>query len=49
MINPDQTSPYKEKILQNTRINEDLPHKELPSLPRNTCQLYSTIKTLKLS
>ena len=39
----------KERILQDTRINEDLPHKERPSPPRNECQLYTTIKTPKPS
>ena len=37
------------RIPQDTRINEDLPYKERPSLPRNRCQLYATIKTTKSS
>ena len=35
---------YKERILQNTCINKDLPYKERPSPPRNECQLHTTIK-----
>ena len=49
MVNPNQKSPYKERIPQNTRINKDLPYKERPFLPRNECQLYTTIKTPKPS
>ena len=37
------------RIPQDTRINEDLPYKERPSLLRNRCQLYATIKTTKSS
>ena len=47
MINPNQEDFYKERILQNTRINEDLPYKEKPYLPRNGCQFHATIKTPK--
>ena len=36
-------------ILQDTSINEDLPYKERPSLPRNKGQLDATIKALKPS
>ena len=49
MINPNQESPHKERIPQDTCINEDLPYKERPSPPRNKCQLYATIKTPKPS
>ena len=49
MINPNQKGPHKEKIPQDTCINEDLPYKERSSPSRNECQLYFTIKTLKLS
>ena len=48
-INPNQESLYKERIPQNMSINKDLPHKERPFLPRNECQLYTTIKTPKPS
>ena len=47
MINPNQRNLYKEKIPQNTYINEDLPYKERPSPPRHKGQLYTTIKTLQ--
>ena len=40
-----QRSLYKERIPQNTYINEDLPHKETPSPLRNKGRLYITIKT----
>ena len=49
MVNPNQESPHKERILQDTCINDDLPYKERSSPPRNKCQLYATIKTPKLS
>ena len=39
----------KERILRDTCINEDLSYRERPFLPRNECQLYTTIKTPKLS
>ena len=45
MINPNQKGPHKERIPQDTCINEDLPYKERSSLPRNECQLYVAIKT----
>ena len=48
-INPNQRNPYKERILQSTCINEDLPYKERFSTPRNEGQLYTTIKTPKPS
>ena len=31
MINPNQEDSYKERILQNMRIKENLSHKEIPS------------------
>ena len=49
MVNPNQEDPYKKRTLQDTWINEDLPHKERTSPPRNECQLYTTIKTPKPS
>ena len=49
MVNPNQKDPYKERIPQDMHINEDLPYMERPSLPRNECQLYTTIKTPKPS
>ena len=49
MINPSQESPYKEGILQDSCINEDLPYKKRHFPPINECQLYTTIKSLKLS
>ena len=49
MVNPNQKDPYKERIPQDMRINEDLPYKERPFLPRNECQFYATIKTPKPS
>ena len=48
-VNPNQKDPYKERITQDTHINENLPYKERPSLPRNGCQLYATIKIPKPS
>ena len=45
MVNPNQEGPYKERIPQDTCIND----KERPSLPRNECQLYTNIKTPKPS
>ena len=44
MINPNQRNPYKERILQSTCINEELPYKERSSPPRNEGQLYTTKK-----
>ena len=49
MVNPNPKDSYNERILQDTRINEDLPYKEIPFPPRNGCQLYATIKTPKPS
>ena len=49
MVNPNQKDSYKERILQDTRVNEDLPYKKRPSSPRNECQLYAIIKTPKPS
>ena len=49
MVNPNQKDSYKERILQDTRVNEDLPYKKRPSSPRNECHIYTTIKTLKPS
>ena len=49
MVNPNRQSPYKERILQNTRINKDLPHKQRPSPQINEWQLYTTIKISKPS
>jgi len=48
MTNPNQGYSYKERIPQDTRINEELPHKEKPSMLRNECQLtyYKNPKTL---
>ena len=48
-INPNQRNLYKERIPQNIWINENLSYKEKPSLPRNKCQLYATIKIPKPS
>ena len=44
-INPSQQNPYIGRILQNTCIYEDFPHKETSSLPRNKGRFYTTIKT----
>ena len=41
--------PTRKRVPQDTCINEDPPYKEKSSLPRNKCQLYATIKTLKPS
>ena len=49
MSNPNQGDSYKERIPQDTRINEDLHYKEMPSMPWNGCQPYATIKTPKTS
>ena len=49
MTNPNQGDSYKGIIPQDTRINEDLPYKERPSMQMNRCQLYATIKTQKPS
>ena len=49
MVNPSQGDSYKERIPQDTRINEDLTYKERPSMPKNGCQPYATIKTPKPS
>ena len=49
MTNPNQGDSYKERIPQDTLINEDLPYKERPSMPRNGCQPYATIKAPKPS
>ena len=49
MINPNHGNPYKERILQDMCIYEDLSYKEQPSPPRNECQLYATIKAPKPS
>ena len=37
MTNPNWGDSYKEMISQDARINEDLPHKEKPFMPRNEC------------
>ena len=47
MSNPNQGDSYKERIPQDTRINEDFHYKERPSMPWNGCQPYATIKTPK--
>ena len=49
MVNPNQKNSYKEKISQDTHINDDLPYKERSFMPRNGCQPYVTIKTSKPS
>ena len=38
-----------ERILQNTCVNENLPHKEMPSSPKNKGQFHATIKKPKPS
>ena len=48
-INPNQQSLYMERIPQNTCIYENLPHKEMPSSPRNKSQFHTTIKNPKPS
>ena len=48
-INSSQGNPYKEKIPQNICIMRIFPTRKKPSLPRNKCQLYATIKTSKPS
>ena len=49
MINPNQRNLHKKRIPPNTCINENLPHKERSSPPRNEGQFYTTIKTPKPS
>ena len=49
MINLNHGNSYKKWIAQDMCIYKDLPYKERPSLPRNKCQLYITIKAPKLS
>ena len=41
MINPNQEGSYKKRILQDMCINDDLPYKERPTLPRNECNFTS--------
>ena len=49
MINPNQRSLYTERIPQNTCIYENLPHKEMPSSPRNKGQFHTIIRNPKPS
>ena len=49
MPNRNQRNPYKERIPQYMSTKEDLLYKEIPSLLRNGCQLYTTIKISKPS
>ena len=49
MINPKQQSAFMERIPQNMCIYENLPHKKMPSSPRNKGRIHTTIKNLKPS
>ena len=48
-INPKQQSLFMERIPQNTCIYENLPHKEMPSSPRNKGRFHIIIGNLKPS
>ena len=48
-INPNQQSLYMERIPQNMCIYENLPHKKMPSSPRNKDRFHTTIKNQKPS
>ena len=43
MINPNQQSLFMERIPQNTCIYKDLPHKEMPSSPRNKGRFHTPL------
>ena len=47
MINPNQQSPYTERIPQNSCIYENLPHKEMPLCQETKGWFHTTIRNPK--